>query len=182
LDVQEGEQLRAANNLTSRHADFHQKKMNVKLCVQVLSNGTATGIDFCRKIGIPGFDGSEATTEFLRINNYTFDLLNTRPFGEGSKAALTKADRQRCKIMIESTKSYYIGLQIQRGEKCTPIYKTKYGTFVKGIITALSSVDRILEKMESGEIDLMFVCMINKNKKWTIMQCQIFIQAMSYCF
>lgn len=149
--VQEREQLRAANKLTSRHVNFHQKKMNVKLCVQVLSNRTATGIDFCRKIGMDGFEGSEATTEFLRINNYTFDLLNTRPFGQECNEPLSAKNELKWSSLIHSAKEYYSGLQIRVGKKLVPVHQSKNGTFVRGIITALSSIECIMKTIVGKE-------------------------------
>uniref|UniRef100_A0A1B0D3Z9 THAP-type domain-containing protein n=1 Tax=Phlebotomus papatasi TaxID=29031 RepID=A0A1B0D3Z9_PHLPP len=66
------------NKLTSSHIEFSQNSMCVELAVQVLSESVAEAIDYCRDVlQLAEFEGSEATTKFLRICNTSFDVLNT---------------------------------------------------------------------------------------------------------
>lgn len=53
--------------------------MNVKLAVQTLSSSVADAIDILREdIKLPQFAGSEKTTEFIRIIDQLFDILNSK--------------------------------------------------------------------------------------------------------
>ena len=62
--------------------------MKVSLAAQTLSSSVATAIDYLRdEMRLPDFTGSEATTEFIRIIDRIFDMLNSRnPFAKGSKS------------------------------------------------------------------------------------------------
>lgn len=128
--------------------------MNTKLCVQTLSSSTATGIDFCRKIGVAEFTESEATAEFLRVCDMIFDLLNTKPFGKGKHAALSKHNKEVWSSVIKSANEYLLSLKIYNKTQLVPLYQTKYGTCVKGLLTSLASVKNIMDDMEKGEIEL----------------------------
>lgn len=110
--VQQEEQLVAANKITSRHVSFAQKKMNTKLAAQVFSQSTADAIDFCRSIEKEGFEGSEATSEFFRINDRVFDLLNSKPYGRHTKAPLSMYNKMYWLPLVDSAIQYYKGLQI----------------------------------------------------------------------
>lgn len=128
--------------------------MNVKLCVQVLSNRVAQAIDACRKMGIEGFEDSEATTEFIRISNSAFDLMNSRPLGKGLKAPLTVKDKDLWDSFIVSTKQYYSELQYDTGSALRPLHASEKGTFVKGLVTGLDSIQNLMCEMEKGSINL----------------------------
>lgn len=138
--------------------------MNVKLCVQLLSNRVATAIDACRKMQLSGFEDSEATTEFLRINNQTFDILNTLPYGNGNRAPLTIRDRFLWEPFIKSAKEYYSKLAIGRNGVLVPLHETPCGTFVRGLLTALTSIENIMGEIETGVVNLMYV-LIKERKK-----------------
>lgn len=59
--------LARTHKLTRSHIAFANRKMNVELAVQTLSESTAVAIDFMRNKGYTEFEGSEATTKFTRI-------------------------------------------------------------------------------------------------------------------
>lgn len=69
VDVQNACGLKVATKLSKRHTDFKTQKMKCKLALQVISRSTAVGIDVCKSLGIPGFEDSAATTEFLETFN-----------------------------------------------------------------------------------------------------------------
>ena len=56
--------------------------MNVSIAAQTLSASVATAIDFLQdEIDHPEFQGSEASTDFIRKVDQAFDLMNSRnPF------------------------------------------------------------------------------------------------------
>ena len=57
--------------------------MSVKLAAQTLSNSVADAIDFCREeLGMKEFEGSAATTSFIRTIDRLFDICNVRNFSD----------------------------------------------------------------------------------------------------
>lgn len=154
LDVQEQSQLKAANKLSSRHINYQQKIMNVKLCVQLLSNKVATAIDACRKMQIDGFEDSEATTEFIRVTNMTFDMLNSRPYAKGPRAPLSMKNKVYWESFIVSAIKYFTELTVIEKGEFVPLYKTQSGTFVRGLVTALTTIQQIMERIETRDIEL----------------------------
>lgn len=137
-EIQDKEGLRPATKITGLHVNFHAKKMNTKLCVQTLSSSTACAIDFCRKIGLTEFIGSEATAEFLRVCDMVFDILNTKPYGTGKHTPLSMYNKDHWLSIITSSKQYFMGLKIFDASQMIPLYQTKFGTCVKGLITSLT--------------------------------------------
>lgn len=67
LQLQSDSGLRAANKLTKRHISFENQKMKVKLCSQTFSNSVSVALKVCEKLGLPAFDGSEKTAEFVSL-------------------------------------------------------------------------------------------------------------------
>lgn len=77
-EIQNTEGLHAATKLSSKHVDFHNEKMKVKLAVQTLSASVSSALLFCKTMKISGFEDCDATAQFcLNINNI-FDILNSR--------------------------------------------------------------------------------------------------------
>ncbi|GBM08818.1 DNA transposase THAP9, partial [Araneus ventricosus] len=73
--------LYAAPKLKSRHIEWYQEKMKVKLAAQVLSNSVADALLYlANDLKLEEFQGCEATVEFLKIFNNLFDVLNSRNF------------------------------------------------------------------------------------------------------
>lgn len=76
-EFQENEELHAGNKLRKRHILWTKEKMKVSLAVQTLSNSVATALDWLNhEIKIKKFENSDATSEFCRIINNLFDILN----------------------------------------------------------------------------------------------------------
>lgn len=91
-DVQRKDSLYLANKLRAQHIHFQNVKMKVNIAAQTLSSSVASAIDHLREdCKLPQFQGSEATTRFIRFFDKLFDCLNSRnPFAKGYKAALAK--------------------------------------------------------------------------------------------
>lgn len=94
FNLQEAEQIRAATKLTENHILYKNQKMKVRLAAQVLSSSVANGIDFARDdLKLEKFKGSEATSQFLRDVDKSFDILNSRtPMAKGFKAPISKTN------------------------------------------------------------------------------------------
>ena len=85
-ELQSMELCHLANKITRNHVFWQNLKMKVKLAIQVFSRSTADAIDYCREVlKLSQFQGSSATTRFLRMFDEIFDLLNsTSKFGKRS--------------------------------------------------------------------------------------------------
>ncbi|KAL1495107.1 hypothetical protein ABEB36_010576 [Hypothenemus hampei] len=76
--IQSSEGLTVATKVTQRHINYHNDKMKVKLAVQVLSTSVCHGLMYCTRKNIPGFEDTNATSQFCLIINDAFDMLNSR--------------------------------------------------------------------------------------------------------
>jgi hypothetical protein len=111
--LQEREDLKLANAISNAHVNFKQKKMNVGLAAQTISSGVADAIDFLRKSGHPDFIGSEATTEFIRIFDRIFDIMNSRsPYQRGYKRPLYLNNMDYCLNIFAETEKYIKTLKV----------------------------------------------------------------------
>ena len=73
-DLQTKEGLRAGTKLSRRHIEWDKSKMKVSRAAQTLSRSVADAIDFCREdLKLQEFQGSEATTEFIRYKYFMSD-------------------------------------------------------------------------------------------------------------
>ncbi|GFR98085.1 THAP domain-containing protein 9-like protein [Elysia marginata] len=89
--VQQKDDLHLANKWKVRHINYQKSKMNVKLAAQTLSHSVADAIDFLKEdVKLPEFQGSEATTDFIRKIDTLFDLCNSR-----SAALLAKGTKKK---------------------------------------------------------------------------------------
>ncbi len=76
-ELQEETGLRAGNKLQKTHIQWQQNKMKLSIAAQTLSASVADAIDFLRDdLKMPQFQGSEATSEFIRLFDHLFDIFN----------------------------------------------------------------------------------------------------------
>ena len=117
--VQQKSTFHLANRLTYNHVYFESQKMKAKLAIQVFSRSTADAIDYCReKLKLRQFEGSEATTKFLRVFDEAFDILNVaNKFGSWSKAPLKQHNTGYWVDAMETCANYIIGLQELSGRR-----------------------------------------------------------------
>ena len=110
--LQEEIGLKLANKISKQHVNWQKAKMSVRLAVQVFSRSTAKALETLRKLGIEGFEGSEATEKFIMIINDLFDSLNSRNVrGYGYSKPLYKDSAINTLRMMASAKSYICGLK-----------------------------------------------------------------------
>jgi len=153
--IQEDEGLRLGNRLKKRHRLWFKMKMKVGIAAQLLSASTADTLDFLREdLKLPQFQGSEATSRFLRVFNSLFDLCNSKnPFAPGCKASLKKETREHWEAVMRSTYDYLVMLTDEFG---TPLYATKKKTAFVGFCTVLHSLIAIFEDLvEAGHLDFL---------------------------
>lgn len=107
VNLQKAEGLHAGNKLRRVHINWRERPMKVNIAAQTLSWSVADAIDFCRNSNIKGIENSEDTTEFLRIVDHWFDILNSRnPHGHGFKAPMKTSNRHIWQTTLDNTLSY----------------------------------------------------------------------------
>lgn len=113
-EIQEIEGLRTGNKLTSRHINFRQQIMKVKLASQLLSNSVAQSLQACKDL-LPEFADSEPTMHFIKLYNDIFDVLNSRgdPKAYGFKRALKSKNKDELFKLLEDYKDYITNLKFK---------------------------------------------------------------------
>ena len=126
--------LSFANKLRKKHILWTRHKMNVCLAAQTLIGSVAEAIEFLRdEAGLGEFEGSEATTQFIKRMNVIFDLLNSRnPHGQGSKAPVPKDNLEMWLNTCQHIAQYIFSLKdekgnyLQTGRRKTAIWGFKF--------------------------------------------------------
>lgn len=77
VEKQYTEGLHAANKMKLRHLDWTREKMKVRLAVQTLSRSVSDAL-ISLSCQYPEFSESRGTSNFIRIFNDLFDILNSR--------------------------------------------------------------------------------------------------------
>ena len=127
--------------------------MKVKLATQVLSRSVADAIDFCRKdLKLPEFEGSEATSFFLRQFDTLFDLMNSKNvLGKGFKSPLRNSNYEAWSKAFSSGYSYIQGLRTSDGKRL--IDSPRKSGFL-GFLINIQSFQMIFEKLvRNGPLD-----------------------------
>lgn len=139
------EMLRQSNEfvthkLTKKHIKYEDKKMKVKLAVQLLSRSVARSIEYLKDSNPPEFQNSEGTIEFtLRLNNM-FDILNSRHDAIGEfKQPLCPENKDKMFEYLTGCKEYLAKLKIVSGlminsSKKTGVKETGFRKEIKIII------------------------------------------------
>lgn len=142
------EMLRQTNEfvthrLTKKHIKYEDKKMKVKLAVQLLSRSVARSIEYLKDSNRPDFQNSEGTIEFtLRLNNL-FDILNSRQDADGEfKQPLCPENKDKTFEYLTECKQYLATLKITSGLMINSNKKTG----VKGLIIDITSLMMFYEE------------------------------------
>lgn len=128
--------------------------MNVSLASQTISNSVADAIDYLRKIEIPEFEGSEATTHFIRIFDRLFDMTNARSsFGSNYKSPLTLKNLNYFINVFGSSINYISKLKIDG----ISIFFHRRSTFAKGFVINMYSIVNLAKDLFTKTIPLTFL-------------------------
>jgi len=139
--LQEAIGFRFANKLSKKHVHFFTNKMKVKLAVQVLSSSVADAIDWLREQGAPEFQGSLATTRFIRKLDTIFDFLNSRnPFAKGLKKPIFP---NNIEYFQKKTAEWIEYLESLVTLNDISLLLTRRKCFIVGFVTTLRSVLQI---------------------------------------
>jgi len=143
--VQTKEGLTLANKLTKSHTEFKTQKMKVRLAVQVISDSTATAIEYPRKSSVPQFTDSVATELFLCKLDRLFDILNCRSVSAKNYKSPTNARNVGESIsFLKETQQFLLSLEDTNGKR---IVFTKRRMFVLGLCVTINSVIWLMEQL-----------------------------------
>lgn len=123
---------------------------NIKLAIQTLSISVADAIDYCcNTLHIDVFQGADATVEFIRFINNSFDVLNSHKFSaNGYKKSLSL---ETCNYIIRFTEDaieYLSNLKIvnQTTSQLVYILKTSRKTGFMAFVLGLMNIKYINQK------------------------------------
>ena len=162
-NLQQNEGLTLANKLRLSHIQWQKNKMCTRLALQTLSNSVADSIDFCReKLKLSQFDGSEATTKFLRKFDMLFDILNSKSkFGKRLSAPFCKDTAGNFKNVFQETENYILGLSLPNGKKI--VHSQRSRGFVGLIVTMKSTVKLYEAYILPGHIDYLLTYKLSQD-------------------
>lgn len=133
--------INLGNKLTKTHLEFEDKKMNVRIAAETLSNSTADSIQFANSVlKLDMFKGSEETEEYFRVANNLFDIMNTKKNhgGKQFKRPICESTEREFNEYFEYARKYLRSLHIVENgvrvsvfaSKCyTPFFGFNYNTF-----------------------------------------------------
>lgn len=148
VTLQETEGLHAGNKLRKSHLEWRERPMKVNIAAQTLSASVADAIDFCRSLNLKGFEDSEDTTEFIRIVDTWFDILNSRnPHGRGNKAPMKTSNRHIWEPVLQKTIQYINNLTWGCDKNLMVEHKKKTGFL--GVIISSISVVKIFDEIRT---------------------------------
>jgi hypothetical protein len=151
-ELQKTEGMRAANKLKPHHIQWHKQKMKVNLATETLSKSVADAIDFCREgLKYPEFQGSEATTKFIKTIDCLFDTMNSRNiFGRGSKAPMTESNQLQWQELFSHALTYLSQISDLKGTKM--IFSLRKSAFI-GFIVNIHSLQFLYKSLvEAGRM------------------------------
>ena len=129
--------------------------MKFNLAAQTLSKSVATAIDFCRDdLGLPEFENSKPTTEFILLFDALFDVFNSRnSFGKQFKAPLREENRNQWLPLLAEAADYIMNLRRKDGSLLIESrLKTGFVGFLNGIFAMQEMFEELVTKGPLTEI------------------------------
>lgn len=163
--LQDTEGLHLANKLSKRHVEFKRHIMKVRIAAQTLSNSVADALDYCNHIlKLPGFKDSDATSDFLRMINTSFDVLNSRNLCEQQfKKPLNKTNYQEIYTFTIKAIEYVSNLKIENPDQDLVVNSSRKTGFL-GLILGLKSIDILYWKyIDSGILSFLPYYKLNQD-------------------
>lgn len=133
VTLQTTEYLNFGNKLTKSHIEWENKKMNVRLAAETLSNSSATSIEYLNTVvQDEQFRNSEGTVKYMRVFDRLFDVMNTKPkhCNENFKQPISESSIDKISELFEMTKDYIKGLyMIVDGKKVSMLNTRSFTAF-----------------------------------------------------
>lgn len=125
--LQISENINLSNKLTKTHVEYKNKKMNVRLACESISNSVASALEFLDKhLKDPNFVDVAATAEYMRQFNNLFDVMNAKKGHTDNQFKIPFSDKNIARIQanFEKARNYISGLQVIENLKKKSILKT----------------------------------------------------------
>ena len=144
-NTQKDDVLHLGNKLKSKHIHWHNIKMKVAVAAQTLSNSVASGIRYLKAIGIPKFQDSDETSQFVENINNIFDILNSRSkFGRHYKSPITLENIDDFEEYLNEINSYLQQLEDPEGKK---LVNGPRKTFILGFAVSSRSIIALARRL-----------------------------------
>lgn len=144
VNLQEIEGLHAGNKFKKAHLNWRPtnegdySNTNTQLVLLMPQ--------FYRNLKIKGFEDSETTTEFIRIIDRWFNILNSRnPHGCGYKAPIKMSNKHKWQTALEETIAYIKQLSWAGGQDLI-IYHPKKTGFL-GVIISSTNIFEVFNEV-----------------------------------
>lgn len=127
VSLQISKDVNLGNKLTKSHVEYESNKMNVLKAAQTLSISTATSLEYLCAEKEQHFIGSESTSQYCRVINNLFDIMNTKRMhlDEHFRQPMTEQNIQEIAAYFETARQYLKGLKIVENGKMKPILKSR---------------------------------------------------------
>jgi len=145
--------------------------MKVSIAAQTLSESVATALDFAREdLGLPQFQGSKPTTEFIRVFNNLLDILNsTNRLGKLYKSPISEETEHMWLPLFGESLIFIRNLRLQDG---TPLLMSRFRTGFLGFICDIEAASNLFQdlvvpksleylltyKFSQDHLELFFAC------------------------
>lgn len=106
---QDKDNFSLTKKLTRNHFEWEHHKMNVKKAVQIFSNDNADALEQLCEDNYEDFLGSEKLSEFLRLGNNVYDVMNIgqgKPTDNNFKQPVCEANIERVRELFDSFKLF----------------------------------------------------------------------------
>lgn len=136
------ENINLGNKLTKTHLEFENRKMNVRIAAETLSNSAATSIEYLdHHQKHRRFKDSEGTTKYIRTINNLFDIMNTKMnhCKDGYKRPISEETIGDFESYFDYAKDYIKGLHIIQENKKISVLKARINTPFTGFLNNMVS-------------------------------------------
>lgn len=141
--LQRTTKINLVNKLTKTHVEWADNKMSVRLAAQTLSESVASSIDFLNNVErCPEFQGSEATTKYIRTINCIFDIMNTKinHTNDKFKRPISEDTIYEFEEYFETARRYLKDLNISQNDRVVSVLKTWSFTPFFGFLHNMTSL------------------------------------------
>lgn len=145
LEVGKNNDFGLTHTLSNDHIHFFNRKMNVRIAVQTLSNKTANSMQFLMDRGVEGFADASATILFIKNVNDIFDVMNSQKIDHNQdnifKSAINFHNNENIFSFMLKVQEYIRGLKCMSPKGgIVPILKSNIKTGFRGFLINIKSV------------------------------------------
>lgn len=115
VSLQISKNFNLGNKLSKSHIEWENRKMNVRLAAETLSNSCATSIEYLNKVlKNDNFRGSEGTVKYMQVFDSLFDIMNTKPkhLNENYKQPISEMNIDKIRDYFTFAKNYISGIYL----------------------------------------------------------------------